>query len=164
MNIFANTASVLWEHGLPVIPLRGKKPFTTGWNIYCTDFPDEATREAWLASCPNENIGLPLGPAAGICMIDIDTDDEELQKAILGVLPPSPWARIGKKGMALAYRWSGALQLQVALRGRHDLRAPGSGQSAGPATVDPSGDGPALCRQHGPVGGSRPAAGASARH
>jgi hypothetical protein len=106
LNIFATTAPVLWEHGLPVIPLRGKKPFTTGWNTYCTDFPDEATREAWLASCPHENIGLPLGPAAGICMIDVDTDDEELQKSILGVLPPSPWTRIGKKGMALAYRWS----------------------------------------------------------
>jgi hypothetical protein len=107
LNIFATAAPVLWEHGLPAIPLRGKAPVTAGWNEYCTAFPDNATREAWLASYGNANIGLPLGPAANVCMIDIDTDDEHLKQAILDLLPPSPWARIGKKGAALAYRWSG---------------------------------------------------------
>jgi hypothetical protein len=114
LKIFANTAPVLFEHGLPAIPLRGKSPVTRAWNTHCTKFPDEATRKAWLASFPDANIGLPLGPAAGICMIDVDTDDEELQKAIMAILPDSPWARIGKKGMALAYRWSGHRNFKLA--------------------------------------------------
>lgn len=107
LNTYANTAPALFENGLAGIPLSGKSPLTKAWNTYCTEFPDAATREAWLASYPNANIGLPLGPAAGICMIDVDTDDEQLQKAILDTLPHSPWVRIGKKGMALAYRWAG---------------------------------------------------------
>jgi hypothetical protein len=107
LNIFSTTAPVLWKHGLPCIPLNGKSPVTKAWNTYCSEFPDEATRDSWLASFPDANIGLPLGPATNICMIDVDTDDEELQKAIMAILPDSPWARVGKKGMALAYRWSG---------------------------------------------------------
>lgn len=107
MNIFASTAPVLWQHGLPALPLRGKRPFIEGWNTYCSELPDETTRDAWLASYADANVGLPLGPASGICMIDVDTDDEVLKKAILDVLPSSPWVRIGKKGAALAYRWSG---------------------------------------------------------
>jgi hypothetical protein len=114
LNIFANTAPVLWEHGLPAIPLRGKGAFTPGWNNYCTEFPDDALREQWLALHPAHNIGLPLGPASGICMVDIDTEDEHLQRVIVDFLPSSPWVRIGKKGMAIAYRWTGIGNFKLA--------------------------------------------------
>lgn len=106
MKIFENTAPVLWEHGLPAIPLRGKGAFTVGWNRYCVELPDAATRAEWLGAYPDANVGLPLGPASGLCMLDVDTDDADVQKAIIDVLPFSPWARIGKKGMALAYRFT----------------------------------------------------------
>lgn len=117
MSIFEKTAPVLWQHGLPAIPLRGKRPFTVGWNAYCTAFPDNTVRDSWLTSHPDANVGLPLGPASAICMLDIDTDDELIRKAITDVLPPSPWARIGKKGMALAYRWSGHRNFKLASDG-----------------------------------------------
>lgn len=54
---------------------------------------------------PN-NIGLPCGPQSGLVMLDIDTDNEEIIKAIFSVLPKSPWVRIGQKGMVMAYKFN----------------------------------------------------------
>ena len=80
--------------------------------------PSEAVRQHWLTSFPNGNIGLPFGPASGLCAIDIDLnveDDAELIGTILDILPSTPWVRIGKKGMGLIYKWSG--QKNFKLRG-----------------------------------------------
>ena len=108
-NIFLDHAPQYWAARLPVIPLRhkDKMPDISAWNLFGQQMPTDLEQMHWLTSFPKGNIGLPLGPTSGICMADIDTNDEELIKAITDILPFSPWARIGKKGMALAYRWSG---------------------------------------------------------
>src|SRR3546814_2267585 len=69
--------------------------------------PSLSIQQLWLSNYPENNVGLPLGGASGLCAIDIDTEDQELVDAILGALPTSPWVRVGKKGMGLIYRWSG---------------------------------------------------------
>jgi P4 family phage/plasmid primase-like protien len=57
---------------------------------------------------PRANIGLPFGSASGLCAIDIDLQqDDPLYAAIMEKLPPSPWHRVGKKGVGLVYKWSG---------------------------------------------------------
>ncbi len=106
-RIFETYAPLYYAAGLPVIPLRprNKMPDLTGWTQYGSRMPNEMEQIDWLASFPKGNIGLPLGPASGLCMIDIDTEDEGLIETILEILPPSPWKRVGKKGMALAYRF-----------------------------------------------------------
>jgi len=85
------------------------------WSTYGSQMPTQLEMQHWLASFPRGNIGLPLGPASGLCVIDIDTEDQDLIDAILDILPPSPWVRVGKKGMALAYRFEG--QKNFKLRG-----------------------------------------------
>lgn len=107
-NIFANTAPDYWSHGLPVIPLRmqDKKPAIGAWSAFCKRMPSDAEQNHWLTEFPHGNIGLPLGPASGLVMLDIDAEDQTVINAILDVLAPfpCPWKRIGKKGMALAYK------------------------------------------------------------
>lgn len=116
-KIFAEFAPAYWAAGLPVIPLRqrNKMPDITQWSAYGARMPSELEQQHWLASYPRSNIGLPLGPESGLCMIDIDTEDEALIEAIRACLPFTPWVRVGKKGMGLAYRFEG--QKNFKLRG-----------------------------------------------
>jgi len=66
--------------------------------------PTEAEQRSWLASRANGNIGLPLGPASGLAVVDIDVDDPALIEEICACLPVSPWVRVGKKGRVIAFR------------------------------------------------------------
>lgn len=115
-DIFRENAPIYWDAGIPVIPLKrwnspgkgaGKAPISNEWTQYGTVMPSEAMRGHWLNTNPQSNIGLPFGPASGLCAIDIDTLDQDMVDAIVAALPPSPWTRIGKKGMGLIYRWMG---------------------------------------------------------
>jgi P4 family phage/plasmid primase-like protien len=114
-NIFGNNAKEYWAAGLPVIPLqpRHKRPAITAWTTYCREMPSAELQEAWLGNYAEGNLGLPLGAASGLCMIDIDTDDGRVQAAIESVLPPSPWRRKGAKGYAAVYRFSGICTFQI---------------------------------------------------
>jgi P4 family phage/plasmid primase-like protien len=116
-RIFAAFAPTYWAAGLPVIPLRerNKMPDINQWSIYGSRMPSEIEQQHWLASFPRGNIGLPFGPASGLCAIDIDTEDQALVAAILDILPATPWVRVGKKGMGLIYLWEG--QKNFKLRG-----------------------------------------------
>jgi P4 family phage/plasmid primase-like protien len=116
-RIFEAFAPTYWAAGLPVIPLRqrNKMPDINNWSFYGRQMPTELEQTHWLASYPKGNIGLPLGPASGVCIIDIDTEDEALDKAIREICGPTPWVRVGKKGAALAYRFEG--QKNFKLRG-----------------------------------------------
>lgn len=107
-SIFFDAAPLYYAYGLQVIPLypREKKPMTLDWSRYASEEVSDATKLEWLSGCQNSNIGLVLGPASGVMVIDIDTDDDSLTEKIIAALPPSPWLRKGKKGMMLAYRYT----------------------------------------------------------
>ena len=114
--IFKDNAPLYWEAGLPVIPLysvfaqvmsAGKRPILNEWSQYGLEMPSEDVRSHWLNVYPDANIGLPFGAASGLCAIDIDTEDEVLDAALMEILPKSPWVRVGAKGRGLIYRWSG---------------------------------------------------------
>lgn len=121
-RIFADNAPLFYKHKLGVVPLmpwnsthksRGKAPQIQGWQRYATEFPSEAVQDHWIASFPDSNLGLPLGPSSGLCVIDIDTDDENLIEAIEGCLPASPWIRVGQKGKVLVYKYTGVRNWKV---------------------------------------------------
>jgi P4 family phage/plasmid primase-like protien len=116
-RIFETYAPQYWAAGLPIIPLRqrNKMPDINQWSLYGRQMPTELEQQHWLASYPKGNVGLPLGPCSGVCIIDIDTEDAELDKAIRDICGPTPWVRVGKKGAALAYRFEG--QKNFKLRG-----------------------------------------------
>lgn len=116
-RIFEAYAPLYWAAGLPVIPLRqrNKMPDITQWSAYGSRMPDELERAHWIASYPKGNIGLPFGPASGLCAIDIDTEDAELTRAIRDICGDTPYVRVGKKGLGLVYRFEG--QKNFKLRG-----------------------------------------------
>jgi P4 family phage/plasmid primase-like protien len=115
-TIFKDFAPLYWDAGLPVIPLygahanvtsAGKRPILNDWSQYGLVMPTEDVRAHWVNVYPDSNIGLPLGVASGLCAIDIDTEDEALDKALMEILPQSPWSRVGAKGRGLIYKFSG---------------------------------------------------------
>lgn len=147
MTIFATNAPLYWAAGLPVIPLKpfdssekgaGKAPVITDWTRYGAQAPTDGEKQAWMNAYPNHNIGLPFGAASGLCAIDIDTEDEALIEAIREVLPPTPWVRIGQKGMGLIYKWSGQRNFKLAGEEGMILEFLGSGnQMVVPPSIHP---------------------------
>ncbi len=114
-RIFETYAPHFWAHGLPVIPLmpRDKRPSINQWSVFGSQMPTPMVQQHWLASFPNGNIGLPFGPASGLCGIDIDTEDEVLIAAIEEILPKTPYVRVGQKGKLLVYRWTGGKNFKL---------------------------------------------------
>lgn len=106
--IFAENCARHYKAGLQVIPLyrNEKRPCILDWSAYAIQKVDDATAVEWIGQYPDGNIGLALGPASGVMMIDIDTEDRTLEEKIIAILPPSPWRRKGKKGMMLAYKYT----------------------------------------------------------
>ncbi|MDB2578802.1 bifunctional DNA primase/polymerase [Tateyamaria sp.] len=108
-NIFANTAPAYYARGIPVIPLysREKRPVPTGWSEYHNKPVEQSQQGDWIHQCATGNIGVVLGSQSGICVLDIDCEDEGLIQLIRSLIPQSPWVRIGQKGMVLAFKYSG---------------------------------------------------------
>jgi hypothetical protein len=104
--IYGTAAPRYLARGLPVVPALGKVVIPRDWKAWSDRLPDESFYRRWL-EIPWANIGLVLGPKSGVSAIDIDTDDPELIELMRSILPPSPWCRVGRRGMALAYRWTG---------------------------------------------------------
>lgn len=113
--IFAEHAPAYWAQGFQVIPLypKSKRPILNQWSQYAESSVDETTQQDWLKNNASSNIGLVLGAASGVTAIDIDTDDPKLFEAIVACLPHSPWARKGKKGVMLAFQYSGIKTFRV---------------------------------------------------
>lgn len=91
--------------GLPAIPLLPgeKKVVVRHWSTYSDKLPDAATRAEWLQTWEHGNIGLVMGPQSGLVALDIDTDDKRVQGILQRTLPPTPWVRVGAKGMIWLY-------------------------------------------------------------
>lgn len=105
-SIFRAEAPRYRARALPVVPARGKVVIPRQWEIFSDRMPSEDDYRRW-ESIPGANIGLVLGRLSGVFVVDIDTDEPEILSIFAAHLPPSPWRRIGRKGVALAYRWTG---------------------------------------------------------
>lgn len=107
-TIFADHVAPYHAKGLPVIPLypREKKPIVPDWSRFHDTKVDAETSAEWINRFPTANMGMVLGEASGLIMIDIDTDEAAVYDAIISVLPYSPWQRKGRKGMVMAYKFS----------------------------------------------------------
>lgn len=114
-RIFADNAQAYFDRGIPVIPLhRGeKRPIPQGWNEFAHRMPSKEEQIEWKMQYADGNIGLVLGPQSGVSVMDIDTDDPSLLTLITECLPTTPWIRIGKKGMVLAFRYSGIKTFRI---------------------------------------------------
>lgn len=115
LSIFADTAPAYYAKGISVIPLRphDKRPVPQGWQHYHNQPVGEGQQQAWLRSNGNGNIGVVLGEQSNLCIIDVDTDDEEIIRIIESLIPKSPWIRVGKKGYAAAYKFNGTPTFRI---------------------------------------------------
>ena len=127
--------------GYSVVPLAPKQkgPKIQGWTRFCETLmtPDEAQ-----AFCnKNNNIGLALGPASGVCAVDIDTDDPEIIKQIEKLIPDSPVKKRGAKGYTAFYKFNGAPSKSVkSLDGQSGVDFLSAGrQTVLPPSIHPSG-------------------------
>lgn len=115
-NIFLDNAPKYWERNLPVIPLRTmeKMPSIARWQTYSDVMPTAEEQDIWLKAFPTGNMGIVLGPVAGMTAIDVDNDDDgRIVKALEKVIPVSPWVRIGNKGFIMGYRWNGQRTFKI---------------------------------------------------
>lgn len=114
-GIFESVAPAYYAAGLPALPLYrlSKRPAAQDWSRYHDREVEGHQQDAWLNSFADGNIGLVLGKQSRMVMLDIDTEDEKLVNIILALLPPSPWKRIGRKGMALAFRYTGLRTFRI---------------------------------------------------
>jgi hypothetical protein len=104
---FATYAPLYREKGLPVVPYsaRGGRLL---WPEHWLPDPAAASEtlfESWCSAAPRESISLALGPASGVCIIDVLTTDPEQIATIRSIVPRSVWQRTGGHGVAGAYRW-----------------------------------------------------------
>ena len=127
--------------GYSVVPLAPKQkgPKIQGWTRFCEALmtPDEAK-----AFCnKNNNIGLALGPASGVCAVDIDTDDPEIIKQIERLIPDSPVKKRGAKGYTAFYKFNGAPSKSAkSLDGQSGVDFLSAGrQTVLPPSIHPSG-------------------------
>lgn len=113
--IFLENAQKHWDAGLPVLPLmpREKRVLLQSWSTFCVTMPAPELRKVWLREYPNGNMGLPLGPAAGLLAIDLDTEDERVLDIVEKICGYSPWIRRGKKGSVRVYKYSGERTFRI---------------------------------------------------
>ena len=86
VNIFAEHAPILWEHGLAPVPLNGKKSCISGFNKWRG--PPSRTAIAKLAiQFPDANVGIHLG-VSGLIVVDNDdlAQDDEIEE-LCGATP-----------------------------------------------------------------------------
>lgn len=113
--LFAAHAEKYWSVNLPAIPLyyHDKKPAIPDWSRFKAQMPTPQEQSDWVQRFQDNNIGVALGPQSGLTMIDIDTENENLVRDIISVLPPSVWHRKGRKGLMLAYKFSGIQTFRI---------------------------------------------------
>ena len=80
------------EHGLSIVPVKGKRPFHKDW--YNKDF---SGYKQWLG------IGLKCGVASGIICLDIDTVNAKVKEKILKIIPPLFSGKLGNPNKLPSY-------------------------------------------------------------
>ena len=102
------------DHEIATIPCRktkekdgswtGKKAAVQRWSDYCHRLPTEEEVEQWSSHQNIWGLGIVTGEASNICCVDVDYNDEEMQKKIDKVLPYTPCRIAGKRGYKYLYR------------------------------------------------------------
>lgn len=68
----------------------GKRPAIKEWEKYSRELPTEDEIDSWGRLKNVWGMAIVCGPASNLCCVDIDTEDEEMQKRIIDYLPYSP--------------------------------------------------------------------------
>jgi len=109
MNIYKTNCQAYIDKGFSVIPDKygSKLPAISKWTNYCRKLPSTIEVNKWSNEFEKSNIAMCLGAASGLVVLDFDATDPKLIELIEGILPPSPVERVGSKGWARFFRFTG---------------------------------------------------------
>ena len=103
-DMLQTALSYFHDLGWSVMPVgQDKKPLLNTWKPLQDDQPAEEQIQAWWGKWPDANIGVITGPASGLVVIDIDS--EEGYEEIKPTLTPTLTARTGGGGLHKYYRY-----------------------------------------------------------
>lgn len=110
--MFYTTAKKIFKaNKLITIPAskNRKGPFIKDWSKYSKKAPTKTEFKSWLENYSEANICIPLGELNRLVAIDIDfnqEDNPELYGKVMEILPPTPIAKKGQKGLTLFYKFT----------------------------------------------------------
>lgn len=112
MNIFEAYAPKYYESNYSVIPNYGKLPPKgfDDYQVFSDELPAEEIFENWCDKYKDANISLMLGKASGVIALDFDyegSDYEQMENIVLGIIPPSPVEKRGRRGWTKFYKFNG---------------------------------------------------------
>lgn len=117
MGVFADWAEKYWEQGLTPIPVNPetKACQIKNWSTIFIKDMDEEVLNKYIKEYGHWDIGLVCGKASGVVAADFDwVGDHHLiyERMILGVLPPTPVAKMGLKKWTRFYKNHESLKLR----------------------------------------------------
>jgi len=78
----------------------GKRTVAKNWSMLCDELPEEEQIDSWKDLTNIWGIAAVTGIASNLCCIDVDTEDVDLQKRIMQVVPYTPvWVNGNGKRM-----------------------------------------------------------------
>lgn len=103
---YKNLALKYLAKGIKTIPDKfgSKQPAVKAWN---TTPVDEKQVLTWINSMRESNIAVLTGKVSGVIVLDFDCVNQTIIDLIEPILPPSPVSRVGAKGWARFYRYTG---------------------------------------------------------
>jgi len=129
-----DSALAMWDNGMRVIPLQGKKALIP-WAKYQNETPTQEDVEAWWGRWPTANVGIITGKD----VVVVDADSRESIKWVIDNLPRTPWAAQTGKGMHFYYGVSDfEIRNSVNVDAKVDVRGMG-GYVVGPPSKHASG-------------------------
>jgi hypothetical protein len=129
-----DSALAMWDNGMRVIPLQGKKALIP-WAKYQNETPTQEDVEAWWGRWPTANVGIITGKD----VVVVDADSRESIKWVIDNLPRTPWAAQTGKGMHFYYGVSDfEIRNSVNVDAKVDVRGMG-GYVVGPPSRHSSG-------------------------
>lgn len=116
-NVIIDQIKLMTSRGFSVIPNRtetkdgktsGKYPCLKSWSKYIDEVASEEDIENWSHYNNITGLSLIMGGSVGLCCVDIDSYDKEMQERIVKELPYTPLVAIGNpaKGGKFFYRMS----------------------------------------------------------
>lgn len=116
MGIFGDFARRYFEAGYIVCPIETKSKACKikEWNKIFMRGMSEDVLEQFITSHADHGIGLICGQASNIVAVDWDFQghhEKILEEMVLGILPPTPVVKKGKKGWTRFYQLSDGIKL-----------------------------------------------------
>lgn len=108
MNIFKQHALNYFHKDIDVLPdgfmMKRFPAGSSGWAKYYDRPPSKDDLLRWFQEFSKTNIAVALTEYNDLCVIDVDTTDEDMVNFLRDTLPASPVERIGSKGFVRFYR------------------------------------------------------------